>query len=106
MSRLGHGVIILAITLAVAGALETDAVARAEAERALGEACVEREAVAQLRGVEHLAQPAVEETPGYHWRLAVLPRVSRVAGYEQASGVYINQVLPERAADELRRSLG
>lgn len=38
----------------------------------------------------------------YHWRVEILPRVTRVAGYEQASGIFINPVAPEQAATELR----
>ncbi len=53
----------------------------------------------------HSAPFPVEPTGQYHWRLAILPRVTRVAGYEQASGVYINHVTPEDAADQLRRSM-
>jgi UDPglucose--hexose-1-phosphate uridylyltransferase len=32
----------------------------------------------------------------------VIPRLTRVAGFELGSGVYINTVLPEAAADFLR----
>jgi len=54
----------------------------------------------------HSAPFPSEPAPTYHWRLAILPRVTRVAGYEQASGVYINHVRPEDAATKLRRILG
>ena len=53
----------------------------------------------------HSAPFPSEPTLSYHWRLAILPRVTRVAGLEQASGVYINHVRPEDAAAELRRVL-
>jgi UDPglucose--hexose-1-phosphate uridylyltransferase len=54
----------------------------------------------------HSAPFGGETTRDYHWRLAILPRVTRVAGYEQASGVFINHKPPEHAAAELRDALG
>jgi len=54
----------------------------------------------------HSAPFPSEATSDYHWRLAILPRVTRVAGYEQSSGVFINHVRPEDAAEKLRRALG
>jgi UDPglucose--hexose-1-phosphate uridylyltransferase len=53
----------------------------------------------------HSAPFPSEPTLDYHWWLGILPRVTRVAGYEQSSGVYINHVRPEDAAAKLRRSL-
>lgn len=38
----------------------------------------------------------------YHWYLSVIPRLSRVAGFELGSGMFINTVLPEQAAEFLR----
>jgi UDPglucose--hexose-1-phosphate uridylyltransferase len=38
----------------------------------------------------------------YHWHLELFPRTSRVAGFEWASGCFINAVPPEQAASELR----
>ncbi len=40
----------------------------------------------------------------YHWRIEVLPRLGTIAGFEWATGCYINPVLPERAAEVLRRA--
>lgn len=37
-----------------------------------------------------------------HWRIEILPRSSAVAGFELATGVFINHVLPENAARRLR----
>jgi len=43
----------------------------------------------------------------YHWRIAVLPRLTRVAGFEWGTGFYINPMPPEQAAQYLREtSLG
>ena len=38
----------------------------------------------------------------YHWYLSIIPRMSRVAGFELGSGMFINTVLPEAAAEFLR----
>lgn len=38
----------------------------------------------------------------YHWYLSVIPRLTRVAGFELGSGTFINVVLPEEAAEFLR----
>jgi UDPglucose--hexose-1-phosphate uridylyltransferase len=37
-----------------------------------------------------------------HWRIEILPRTSMVAGFELASGIFINPHAPERAAGKLR----
>ena len=39
----------------------------------------------------------------YHWHLETLPRISKIAGFELASGYYINTVTPEEAARALRQ---
>jgi UDPglucose--hexose-1-phosphate uridylyltransferase len=38
----------------------------------------------------------------YHWYLSIIPRLTRVAGFELGSGMFINTVLPEKAAEFLR----
>ncbi len=38
----------------------------------------------------------------YHWRIAVMPRLTRVAGFEWGTGFYINPMPPEEAAKYLR----
>jgi UDPglucose--hexose-1-phosphate uridylyltransferase len=38
----------------------------------------------------------------YHWYLSVIPRMTQVAGFELGSGMFINTVLPEKAAEFLR----
>jgi UDPglucose--hexose-1-phosphate uridylyltransferase len=38
----------------------------------------------------------------YHWYLSIIPRLTRVAGFELGSGMYINTVLPEAAAEFMR----
>jgi UDPglucose--hexose-1-phosphate uridylyltransferase len=38
----------------------------------------------------------------YHWHIHILPKLTTRAGFELGTGVYINVVSPERAAEELR----
>lgn len=45
------------------------------------------------------------EHPHFHWHFEIVPRLSRVAGFEWGSGVFINDTFPERAAAELRHKL-
>src|SRR5579862_7406515 len=39
----------------------------------------------------------------FHWYVSVIPRLTRVAGFELVSGMFINTVLPEDAAEFLRK---
>lgn len=41
-----------------------------------------------------------------HWRLEFLPRVSSFAGLELGTGIYINLLSPEHAAERLRTAIG
>ncbi|MCB9772600.1 MAG: DUF4931 domain-containing protein [Candidatus Omnitrophica bacterium] len=38
----------------------------------------------------------------YHWHIEVLPRLTRVAGFEKGSGFYISSIPPESVAEFLR----
>lgn len=38
----------------------------------------------------------------FHWSFEILPKLSKLAGFEMGSSVYINSVLPEHAAEMLR----
>ncbi len=67
-----------------------------------------RDALARLREVlgdppynlvVHTAPPGAAP---FHWYVEVIPRISVVAGFEQATGILVNTVPPERAAPELR----
>jgi UDPglucose--hexose-1-phosphate uridylyltransferase len=40
----------------------------------------------------------------YHWYLSIIPRVTRVAGFEIGSGMFINVALPEKSAEFLRHA--
>lgn len=41
----------------------------------------------------------------FHWHLEILPRLTRVAGFEWGTGFYINPTAPEEAAAFLRETL-
>ena len=38
----------------------------------------------------------------FHWHIEILPRLTRVAGFEWGTGFYINPTSPEEAASFLR----
>jgi UDPglucose--hexose-1-phosphate uridylyltransferase len=40
----------------------------------------------------------------YHWHLEVMPKLTRIAGFEWGTGFYINPTGPEEAADVLRKT--
>jgi len=52
----------------------------------------------------HLA-PEKNANSYYHWHLEVYPKLSTWAGFEKSTGVYINTVSPETAAETLRKIL-
>lgn len=39
----------------------------------------------------------------YHWHLEIIPRLSRIAGFEWGTGFYINYIAPEEAAKHLKK---
>ncbi len=53
----------------------------------------------------YTVRTAPAETAGekhYHWYISIIPRLTKVAGFELGSGMFINVVLPEAAAEFLR----
>ena len=50
----------------------------------------------------HTAPFNHEEKEPYHWHIEVIPRVTRIAGFEWGTGFYINPILPESATAFLR----
>lgn len=44
-----------------------------------------------------------DHLPEYHWHIEIMPRLYSSTGYEWGSGIYINFVFPEEAAQLLRR---
>jgi len=58
-----------------------------------------------FRGV--LGPPPVEAGGGlehYHWHIEIIPRLTRIAGFEWGTGLYINPVPPETSAEYLREA--
>lgn len=51
--------------------------------------------------VLHHAPRGEEGLPSYHWHLEILPRTTGIAGFELASGVYVNPVAPVEASRAL-----
>ncbi len=41
----------------------------------------------------------------YHWHIEVMPRLSKIGGFELGSGIYINPMPPEEAARRLRKAV-
>jgi UDPglucose--hexose-1-phosphate uridylyltransferase len=52
--------------------------------------------------VIHTAPVSDGEVEHYHWHLEIMPKLTRVAGFEIGSGFYINPTPPEDAAQFLR----
>ena len=57
--------------------------------------------------VLHTLSPVLKDKYFYssHWFLDIMPKMSKLAGYELGSGVYINSIKPEDATQHLRDSL-
>lgn len=41
----------------------------------------------------------------FHWHLEIMPKLTKIAGFEWGTGFYINPVLPEEAAKNLRNAI-
>jgi UDPglucose--hexose-1-phosphate uridylyltransferase len=52
--------------------------------------------------IVHTAPFDAQPLPHYHWHIEVIPRMTRVAGFEWGTGFYINPVPPEQSAAYLR----
>ena len=48
------------------------------------------------------APTGVADSPFFHWYIALVPRINRLAGFELGTGMHINPLPPERAAEQLR----
>ena len=44
------------------------------------------------------------DLPYYHWHIEIIPKLTKIAGFEWGSGFYINPTSPEDAAEELRNA--
>ncbi|MGE5188421.1 MAG: DUF4921 family protein [Betaproteobacteria bacterium] len=52
----------------------------------------------------HLALDSLN-SESYHWHLEVYPKLATWAGFEKSTGVFINTVTPETAAESLRKHI-
>ncbi|UCF05924.1 MAG: galactose-1-phosphate uridylyltransferase [bacterium] len=52
----------------------------------------------------HTAPCKTPELEYYHWHIEIMPKLTRVAGFEWGSGFYINPIPPEDAAETLRNT--
>jgi UDPglucose--hexose-1-phosphate uridylyltransferase len=52
--------------------------------------------------VIHTAPAQEFANPFYHWHIEILPKVTRVSGFELGTGYYVNPTPPEEAAQILR----
>jgi UDPglucose--hexose-1-phosphate uridylyltransferase len=43
-----------------------------------------------------------QQTDYFHWYLSIVPKVTRPAGFELGSGIFVNTSLPEESAKFLR----
>ncbi len=50
----------------------------------------------------HTAPCKTPDLDYYHWHIEIMPKLTRVAGFEWGSGFYINPTPPEAAAEALR----
>lgn len=50
----------------------------------------------------HTAPVAEGQSKHYHWHLELMPKLSKIAGFEWGTGFYINAAAPEEAAKYLR----
>ena len=50
----------------------------------------------------HTAPIVESATDFYHWHVEIIPKLTKVAGFEWGSGFYINPTAPEEAAEVLR----
>jgi UDPglucose--hexose-1-phosphate uridylyltransferase len=50
----------------------------------------------------HCAPLGEADSPSYHWHIEIMPKLTKVAGFEWGTGFYINPTPPEDAAKYLR----
>ena len=54
----------------------------------------------------HSAPVSEGATDYYHWHVEIIPKLTKVAGFEWATGFYVNPTSPEEAAEVLRAARG
>jgi len=53
----------------------------------------------------HNAPLHLSEKETYHWHIEIIPRLTKMAGFEHGTGMYINPTSPEIAADCFKEAL-
>jgi len=56
----------------------------------------------QYNSLLHTSPFDLQYNEYYHWHIEIMPRLTKVAGFEYGTGFYINPVPPEEAAEFLR----
>ena len=51
----------------------------------------------------HTAPIGKEYDEVYHWHIEIIPKLTKIAGFEWGSGFYINSVSPELASENLKK---
>ena len=54
--------------------------------------------------VFHIAPVGNEHLSYYHWHIEIMPKLTKIAGFEQGTGFHINPTIPEEAARILRET--
>jgi len=54
--------------------------------------------------VIHTAPSGNADVPHYHWHIELIPRLTKMAGFEWGTGFYINPTPPEEATDYLKET--
>ena len=54
--------------------------------------------------IVHSAPVQDPALPHYHWHVEIIPRLTKVAGFEWGTGFYINPTPPEESARFLREA--
>ena len=54
--------------------------------------------------VIHTAPSGNTDVPHYHWHIELIPRLTKMAGFEWGTGFYINPTPPEEATDYLKEA--
>jgi UDPglucose--hexose-1-phosphate uridylyltransferase len=68
---------------------------------------VKLERIVKLPAYNYIIHTAPFDTAApdhYHWHIEILPRIANLAGFELATGCFINTVPPDRAATALREA--
>jgi UDPglucose--hexose-1-phosphate uridylyltransferase len=54
--------------------------------------------------IVHSSPVQEDELPYYHWHVEIIPKLTKVAGFEWGTGFYINPTPPEESAKFLREA--